>query len=258
MNRQRGADAGRAVMQSGRILARAGMDRATDRVLSVDTGGQMRLGELEAPNRGWYVPSPWLQLFRSLRSLAVGPGDVLVDYGAGKGRVLVAAMSFPFHRIVGLEISPHLAAVARANVQRRTGRRRSGEVHVVVGDASRWEVSDDTTVIYMYSPFTGSVFSSCVSRILDSVDRRPRRVRFVYCNPFEHNYLLSTGRFEPVSAIAVPDSRKIPVTQDIVTYEVRTRSAVPTASAGRAAGEWAGLRDTAGLLSGFESASGPS
>src|SRR6516225_8353137 len=42
-----------------------------------------------------------------------------VDIGCGKGRALMVASAFPFRRLVGVEISPELCEIARANTARR-------------------------------------------------------------------------------------------------------------------------------------------
>src|SRR5688572_21174130 len=50
-----------------------------------------------------------------LARLPVREQYAFVDLGCGKGRPLAVASEFPFRRIVGIEIAPELAAVARSN-----------------------------------------------------------------------------------------------------------------------------------------------
>ena len=57
--------------------------------------------------------------------------DVFLDLGAGKGRMLLAASRYPFRRVIGVELSDRLAAIARSNVaafrlRARSGRGRAG------------------------------------------------------------------------------------------------------------------------------------
>jgi predicted RNA methylase len=129
----------------------------------------------------------------------VGPDDVFVDFGSGKGRiVLQAALAYPFRTVYGVELSPSLHAVAERNVAAVRHRFRCADVHLLQGDARSVELPDTVTVAYFYNPFRGAVFEAVVHRLLASVDRNPRRLRIVYGNPQEEATLLATGRIRPV------------------------------------------------------------
>lgn len=141
-----------------------------------------------------YEASRWNTLKCILRRREVGPTDVFIDFGAGMGRVLYqAAMRYPFHRVEGVELSPELTAVARENLDRHLHRFRCGDVRVVTCDALDYEVPDDLTIAYFYNPFNGPVFASVIDRLVESVQRRPRRLRVVYLNPVEEQRLLDAG-----------------------------------------------------------------
>ena len=111
---------------------------------------------------------------------------------------MIVAQRMGFGGVIGVEVSEQLAATARENLGRQKRRPGAEAARVIVADASEWEPPPEVTVAFMYSPFTGPVFAAAIRRLLDSVDRHPRRMRLVYNNPFEHNYLLDTGRFRPV------------------------------------------------------------
>lgn len=77
----------------------------------------------------------------------IGPRDVLVDIGCGKGRVINWWLSQGVHnRIVGIEINPEVAAVTAKRL------RRHPNVTIVSGDATA-AIPPDATLLYMYSPF---------------------------------------------------------------------------------------------------------
>ena len=63
------------------------------------------------------------RLVRELLSLL--PASTLsatfVDYGCGKGRVLLLAAEAGFIRLIGVEFAPELATVCEANLRRRRG-----------------------------------------------------------------------------------------------------------------------------------------
>jgi SAM-dependent methyltransferase len=225
---------------------------AIDRLLGTSSSQHVSCLTTATPSfpLGRYEPSPWLLLFRSLRALKPGPHDVLVDLGCGKGRVLLAAMSMPFQRLIGVELSPELAAEARVAVERHRFWMRAGGAEVIVADAAAWPLPDDVTVIYMYNPFWGSVFAAAVDTILESVERRPRRLRLVYDNPFEHNYLLSTNRFVPVELIRPQGQAETELRTDVVIYEVLS-SAGERRPVGPV-GDWVSTRDTSNMMPGFQ------
>jgi hypothetical protein len=71
-------------------------------------------------------------------------------------------------------------------------------VEIVTADVLDWPIPDDLSVAYFYNPFVGEIFHTVVTRLIESFDRHPRRLRILYVNPREHQYLLSTGRIRPV------------------------------------------------------------
>lgn len=162
----------------------------------ISTEGTVDLATLgcEGADRVFYMPSGWTTLPRILRRGDVGPDDVFVDLGSGMGRVVYQAARYPFRRVVGVEVSERLQEAARANIDRNRARLRAGRVDLVTADAAAWPVDDDVTVAYLFNPFTGAVFARVVANLLESLDRRPRRLRIVYRNPVEHEVLMATGR----------------------------------------------------------------
>jgi predicted RNA methylase len=142
------------------------------------------------------VSSGHLYLARGLRGCRVAREDVFMDYGAGNGRVLLAAARYPFARIVGLEINEPEAAIVRSNASIAGLRRRCSNIEVVIADARVWPLPDDVTYIYLFNPFWDETFKGMLERVVESLDRRPRRLTLIYANPTCTAELLATGRFE--------------------------------------------------------------
>ncbi|MBX6392384.1 MAG: methyltransferase domain-containing protein [Burkholderiales bacterium] len=63
-----------------------------------------------------WVPTPAVLLEEMLDMARVGPGDRLLDLGAGDGRILIAAARRGAHA-VGIEYDPQLVRLARRNVR---------------------------------------------------------------------------------------------------------------------------------------------
>lgn len=170
--------------------------RAFERRMGVATSGHVYLDDLglSEVDRGFYEGCPWLPVRRALRSLAPGPADVLVDLGSGKGQALLIAGRLPFGRVLGVELSEELNEAARRNLAAAAPRLRAGSCEVLTSDVLAWPVPDDLSVVFLYCPFLGPLFHDAVERLLASYDRRPRPLHIVYAFPWEHDWLISTGR----------------------------------------------------------------
>src|SRR4051794_65114 len=143
---------------------------------SLETRGEVELDEIGVsdPERRRYAPTPWLTLRRILSPREIDADDVFLDYGSGKGRIVFLAARYPFRRVIGVEISERLNAVARANVERNRRRLRCRDVELITADAALFVLPDDVTVVYLNDPFTGSVFQAVLRQIVASLERRPR------------------------------------------------------------------------------------
>jgi SAM-dependent methyltransferase len=164
----------------------------------VDTKPEVSLKEfgLDDPGRTRYEASAWGFLRRALRRCEVGPDDVFLDIGSGKGRVVWQAAQHPFARVIGVEIAPELNAVARGNIERNRERLAVEEIELITADATSFQIPDDVTIIYLYNPVKGAPFREILGNIAASLDRNPRRLTLIYANPEQGDDVLATGRFE--------------------------------------------------------------
>src|SRR5262245_5600758 len=185
----------------------------------VDTSSHVMEPEHDHPDRVQYIPSAWHVLPRALRYLGVSERDTFVDFGCGKGRVLQQAAKRPFRRVIGVEISPALAEVARINLAARAHRHRARSVEIVVSDVVSFHVPDDLTIGYFFHSFKNDTLDILLGHIIESIDRQPRPVRLIYVFPLNGSQLLATGRFQllkeqsgrfldtPGSRVAIYESR---------------------------------------------------
>jgi SAM-dependent methyltransferase len=102
----------------------------------------------------------------------VGPEDVIVDVGCGKGRSINWFLDrYPGNRIVGIELDPDICA----DTARRL--RRHGNVTIVCGDATAM-LPADGTVFYLFNPFDEPVMRRFAQAMLD----RGEPATIVYLN----------------------------------------------------------------------------
>lgn len=131
-----------------------------------------------------YQPSTPALFHRIMRLVALPPGSVFVDVGCGMGRALLMAASYDFKRIVGIEFSPALCAIARRNVE--IFRRRTGvatPIEIIEADVAEYDIRNDQNVFYMFNPFDDVVMESLLDRIEQSRARTPRVIWLVYLYP---------------------------------------------------------------------------
>jgi hypothetical protein len=165
---------------------RQGLDTAGPDFDEFDASGELR----------GYVPTDWRVLRKLFPPGSVGPNDVLLEYGSGKGRVAMwVASHFQLSRIIGVELDPDLTAAAQANLEHWRGLRRCRDVAFTCADARKYEVPDDVTIVYMFNPFMGGVFDEMVAKVTESLIRKPRPLRVIYFYPIMHDALIDAGFF---------------------------------------------------------------
>lgn len=119
-----------------------------------------------------------------------------VDFGSGKGKVLLLAAQAGFERSTGVEFSEELCVIARRNIERYRSKTPSGaSISVVHGDAGEYPIQSEDRVFYFFFPFQEPVMARIVDRIEASLDRFPRRIHVVYNNPQCRNVLDRRKRF---------------------------------------------------------------
>lgn len=189
----------RAQMQRVTLQVERVTDPLRDRTLN--TASRVKLPEHAKQDRVSYAPSAWHFLPRALRYLGVSDDDTFVDFGCGKGRVVHQAARRPFSRVIGVEVSPELAAIARAVVEGHRHRYRCRNVEIVVADVRHYRVPDDLTIGYFFRPVLDESFNVLLRGIIESIDRNPRRVRLIDADAWmpSRKAILATGRFRAMT-----------------------------------------------------------
>jgi len=129
--------------------------------------------------------------------------SVFVDLGCGKGKPLMIASTYPYRRLIGVDISPACVAVARRNVARYGPVKIDpSRVELRVQDAMDFEFPLDPLVVYLYNPFPGAVLDRVVANLEASLRERPRQAAVIYVNPHALSALRQSELFERVPTIA--------------------------------------------------------
>lgn len=192
----------RRLLTSRRAARRtAAADRAFDEARGVDTATWVRVPELdtESPNRRFavrYQPSSVDEFALLLAKLDVDEREfVFVDYGSGKGRVLMLAAELPFKRVLGVEFSQSLDRIAQKNLATLGERRAS--VETVVMDATEFDPPAEPLVLYFFNPFGPPVLGPVLARVWASLEQHPRPAYVVLTGPPELGSVVVESGFEP-------------------------------------------------------------
>lgn len=164
---------------------------------SANVGWRARLiGLLNSP----YQPvEP--ELFRKMiNRLAIDfPQFTFIDIGSGKGRALLLASEFPFHRIIGIELLPELNRIAQGNIRKFSDRySRCGSIEAICADATEFLFPEAALVVLLNNPLPEPGLRKLISNLENSLSMKPRPVFVVYANPVLEQVLSDSHLFRKI------------------------------------------------------------
>ena len=135
--------------------------------------------ELAATSRGtFYQPIPVRYLNRILKSAkSTGiPFRNFVDMGCGKA-CLYMARAGAFRRVIGVEISSSLIAIARDN---RNQMGNTANIEFVQADAQTYFLPDGPTLVFLFNPFDAVALSRFISVNLQHFKRHGSIIAYAF------------------------------------------------------------------------------
>src|SRR5271163_949914 len=168
-----------------------------------DTSGIREIGSLDivtnaaAPSAVRYQPSGGDEVRAALAQLKIDYREYsLIDFGSGKGRVLIVAAEFAFKEVIGVEFSRELHGSASRNIERLpTEAVRAGTVRAVHDDAASFKLPNSHLVCYFYNPFGPPVISRVAQRLLTHHQQHGYQVIVIYADPQYRAAFEATGMF---------------------------------------------------------------
>ncbi|HEY2471907.1 MAG TPA: class I SAM-dependent methyltransferase [Terracidiphilus sp.] len=114
-----------------------------------------------------------------------------LDLGAGMGRAILLASEYRLRKVIGVELNPILAAMARRNLSKwRAGGHLRTPARVVCGDAVSARLSRGPCLVFLFNPFGESVMRRLVKRLAARFAKRPGQLDVLYVNN-EHDRVIS-------------------------------------------------------------------
>jgi 16S rRNA G966 N2-methylase RsmD len=186
-------------------------DQLFDFAHGTDTIGLVRLEDTELGQEGQkignqYQPSGIVMTKKVLKRVQKIGLNGFIDYGSGKGQVLIVASQMGFSPVVGVEFSDDLHRIAEHNMALIKKKNPKWLSPVLIcKDARAYEVSKDLQVFYFFHPFKSPILSTVVDHIEKSLMEHPREGIIVYVYPKSREVIDSRPHWQIVDDFRVSD-----------------------------------------------------
>ena len=104
---------------------------------------------------------------------------IFIDFGSGKGRILLKATEFKFKQIIGVEFIEKLHIVAYKNTQHC----KTNNIYLYCMDVTEYPIPSGHLVCYFYNPFKEVVMSKVVANLRQAHQTEERNIIIVYYKP---------------------------------------------------------------------------
>lgn len=127
-----------------------------------------------------YEPTPYCVLERLADSGFFGSGDLVLDYGCGKGRADFFLACQTKARTLGIEYDPHIYNLALEN---RITARQEAKADFLLCRAEAYAVPAEVNRCYFFNPFSVELLQKVMARILESYYTHPREIFLFFYYP---------------------------------------------------------------------------
>ena len=140
-----------------------------------------------------YQPSDSEVLERAVAALGIDPVRYgFVDYGGGKGRVVMLASALGLDPAISVEFAPELCAAARENIARFVAAGGApAPATVVEADAATFDPPGGPLVAYFYNPFGPAVLKEVIAKL----EARADDTLVIYVDPRHAELFTGNGRW---------------------------------------------------------------
>jgi len=172
-------------------------------------------------NTAYYAVAPsvfqaLMARWRRSRPMASIDEFTLIDVGAGMGRAVLLAAEFPFRAVIGVELNPTLARIARKNAALwRAAGRALAPMRIVCRDALEYEFPPGPCVVFLFNPFHAPVMRRLLTHCAASFAGRAGQLDLIYVNNEQESVIerqagftrLFQGQVSRSKADAIADHR---------------------------------------------------
>lgn len=137
-----------------------------------------------------YEPTPYSVLERLANAGYIRKGNILLDYGCGKGRVDFFLSYQTRCKSIGIEYDERIYEKAAENKKYAVS---SGRVEIELANAEEFAVPETADCMYFFNPFSVEILRKVMARILESYYAEPRRIQLFFYYPSDEyiSYLMT-------------------------------------------------------------------
>jgi len=135
--------------------------------------------------------------WRRCRPLAPIDQYTFIDLGAGMGRGLLLAAAYPFRAVIGVELHPTLARIARKNLALWRAAGSTGvPMRMFCRDASEFLLPAGPCVVFLFNPFGAPVLRRILRAWKRTLAEHPGQLDILYVNDEQKNVIRREPGFE--------------------------------------------------------------
>ena len=179
------------------------LDARFDKAHGLDTSEvvdveELGLGEALSNHAVEYNPTQAHEFATAMKRLNIDHQSYqFIDYGSGKGKVLLLAAEYPFMGIQGIEASEAMHSIACTNIAKfPLDRLKCPNIQSICIDAAKFIPAPQPTVAYMFNPFSDVVLRKALSNLHNALSTTDEPSYLIYRNPKHHSVVLESGVFE--------------------------------------------------------------
>lgn len=177
----------RRVAMTARLWMLSADDRRFEDRYQLDTRSHVELDAFDVEPEKLasafsYAPAPGRIVHHLFDSIPLDPARMtFVDFGSGKGRVLLLASLRGFRHAVGVEFSPNLVEMARQNAERFARLHPAKQsIDINLGDAGEFAIPPGDCLLHFNNPFNEEVMQRVLQNVEQAISESPRRIWLAY------------------------------------------------------------------------------
>lgn len=167
-------------------------------------------------------PTEYYVLDYLAQQITLEDNDVIVDFGAGTGRVVFYLNNFYNLPVKGIEYHPYTFKLLERNLMNYSKIFRGRDINLYNQRAEDYLIDQHDTIFYFFNPFSLQVFKRVISKIIQSMELYQRRIILICYYPSHYiDYIKYSTPFKETMRLVIPSGD---ATDYAMIYEWRGES----------------------------------
>jgi tRNA A58 N-methylase Trm61 len=148
-----------------------------------------------------YEPTSYAVLEEIFRKYPFDNGDHMIDFGSGKGRVLIMAAYYFCINLTGYELDSRRYNITLDNIQKFQQKFNVNSNFIILNEnVENINIANTTNKFFFFNPFHLKIYMKTINAIRNSLLQNERSVQFYFCHPIENavKYMESIKEFKKI------------------------------------------------------------